>query len=305
MERGKRFWGALAVVCLVVGGCARLEKAAGLTSPAADPRPPTAIALSVLADSIYLLDPESGRQQTVAAGLADFQSGYAAWSPDRTLLAYGDAGIWLVNPGTLKAAKLVSGLSESMPAWSPKGKQLVYGDGTTAWIATIAAPKPVQLKMGPTLASFGFDWAPSAVIAFEGLQLTCPSPKGPCSSTDRSDIWTIHPNGTGLTQVTATGDASSPKWSPDASRILYVRTFAKPSLGSQLWVARANGTAPRALTGFRNVVAADWSPDGTRVVVIRASQVDQTLEVWVGNSDGTGMHVIADHVPGTSATVDW
>ena len=97
MVRGKRFWGALAVVCLVGAGCARLEKAAGLTSPAADPRPPTAIALSVLADSIYLLDPESGRQQTVAAGLADFQSGYAAWSPDRTLLAYGDAGIWLVN----------------------------------------------------------------------------------------------------------------------------------------------------------------------------------------------------------------
>ena len=93
MRRDRALATGLAFLCLVTGSCAGLRSNPKATATPIDPT--TAIAVSVLDQAVYLLDPTSGRQAQVAGNLSSFQSGYAAWSPDHRTLAYGDEGIYL------------------------------------------------------------------------------------------------------------------------------------------------------------------------------------------------------------------
>jgi tricorn protease-like protein len=76
-------------------------------------------------------------------------------------------------------------------------------------------------------------------------------------------IWTIRPDGSGLTQLIPAGDGHEPKWSYDGTRLLFVRSVGNPSgTASDIVVSRSDGSDARTLvTGGFNVNAS-WSPDG-------------------------------------------
>ena len=298
---------ALALSSLLVPGCSRFSSAVGLGQSASGPDPATAIALSVPGESIALVDPTSGNFVPIASVLTDFQSGYASWAPGHKALAYGNAGIIILNPVTQKGRWMLRGQSISMPAWSPDAKQIAYGNATAMWTsATAGKARPDRIFAHQGVAPFGMDWSSTGVIAFEGLRLNCDYAEG-CFSTNRSDIWLIRPNGSGLRQITRVGRATAPKWSPDGSQFLLVRSEArrKGATSSQLWVANANGGGMHRLTSAGNVLAADWSPTGAKIAIVRQGTVTNTLEVWIANADGTGLHPIATGIPGADATVDW
>jgi Tol biopolymer transport system component len=91
--------------------------------------------------------------------------------------------------------------------------------------------------------------------------------------SDRSgnyEIWTIRPDGTGLTQLTATPQTnrSGILWSPDASRLLYVQ---RSGLAWETYVIDA-GKPAQVLEELPEIGAADeyfaatsWSPDGEKL----------------------------------------
>src|SRR6266542_6127163 len=134
MKRGKLSGLALAFACLVLSACAPLQKVTGIPTTAPHPASRLPLAVSALADSIYLVDPGSGAVRTVASGLTDFQSGYASWSPDHRHLAYGNAGLLILDTDTGSRRRLIAGQSLSMPAWSRSGKQIAFGDGLSLWV---------------------------------------------------------------------------------------------------------------------------------------------------------------------------
>ena len=71
---------------------------------------------------------------------------------------------------------------------------------------------------------------------------------------------------TGATRVLVQGRdqrALTPAWSPDASRIAYVRATDAPN-DSHLWVVSASGGQPRGPLANASMVL-DWSSDGSRV----------------------------------------
>src|SRR5207244_608684 len=145
MVRGRRLPAVLALLALVATGCGRLTQAAGLSTPGGPPDPAHAIALSILDQSIYLVDPNSGRSEAIVPNLTSFQSGYASWAPNHRALAYGNGGVHIFNPATAKSVQLVPGQTVSMPAWSPKGKAIVYGSGVSSWVTPVANPTPLQI----------------------------------------------------------------------------------------------------------------------------------------------------------------
>jgi len=291
----------LALLCLLSGGCATLTGTG--SEGAVAPAPSTAIALSVLSDSIYLVDPATGRRAEIVGGLLDFRSGFAAWAPDHRRLAYANHAIQVVDFTGDSRSVLVEGDDLSMPSWGPQGDQVVYGDGTSVWRTRPGSP-PTRLRTPSTIAPLAMDWGRNGLIAFQGLARDC-SRSRLCPSTDRSEIWVLDPGRNLLEQITHVGHAESPKWSPDGSRILFIR---RPGTASgdarELWVVNADGSGAGKLGDVQNVVAADWSPDGLRLAMVTAT-APHTLRLWIARNDGSNARQLGEPVAGTEATVDW
>jgi Tol biopolymer transport system component len=292
----------LAVVSILAGGCARVQSPDSTTTPRA-PNPATALAVSVLADSIYLVDPATGQRAMARSGLSHFQAGFAVWSPDRWRLAYGDDGIFLLDPRTGQVWTVTRGKSVSMPAWSPDGRSIAYGDGISMWVTEVDRFDSVPVPLRATLAPLSMSWQPSEAIAFQGLRRDC-TRSSRCTSTDESEIWTVQADGTALRRLTDLGHAESPKWSPDGRQLLFVWR----ALGGErreLWVVGADGTEATQLLAANDVVAADWSPDGERVALVRTGESPGTLQVWLANRDGTDARPIGSSFAGFEASIDW
>jgi len=93
-------------------------------------------------------------------------------------------------------------------------------------------------------------------------------------------IWTIVPNGTGLTKLAKGQDA---RWSPTGI------VFDAPARGSdaELFVVRADGTGLRRLAATRTLEwPAAWSPDGRKILFTRAES-EHVSDVFVMNADGS------------------
>lgn len=94
-----------------------------------------------------------------------------------------------------------------------------------------------------------------------------------------SHLWMVEV-ATGAAQQPTCGEVSdsSPRWSPDAKRIAFLRTQDKRT---QIWVIPADGGEARQLTqlGEGSIGAPEWSPDGKRIAFThRPTHPDWTQE---------------------------
>lgn len=94
-----------------------------------------------------------------------------------------------------------------------------------------------------------------------------------------ADIFTVRRDGTGVQRLTFTGDAFSPRWSPDGGRILYWRN--RLEAGTQVWVMGPSGSHKRLLLSSRRGARFPaWSPDARRIV-FRADGARGTLQLFI------------------------
>jgi Tol biopolymer transport system component len=301
MRRGRRIVLPLALSCLMLGAC-------GLRGPdgsrASGPDPRTAIALSVLADAVYVVDPGTGSRVEAVTGLVDYQSGYATWAPDHVHLAIGNDGIFAIDFETQAQRTILQGKGLSMPTWSPDGRSLAYGNGASLWIVPWSQGTRTQVAVPATLAPLDMDWGPEGGIAFAGLRRDCAADYT-CPSTDQSDVWVVSPQVGRLFRLTRVEHAERPKWSPDGSRILFVRRGTGIGASGELWVMRANGSDVHRIGAMTDVLAADWSHDGRQLAIVRRGSAPRTLQVWIARDDASSARPVGTAVEGTDATIDW
>jgi WD40-like Beta Propeller Repeat len=300
MPRGNRIAFPLAFLCFALASCGH----AGVKAGRAPARTEPAILVSVFSDAVLLVDPATGARRTIASGLGDYQRGYASWDPKHQRIAYGDGRIVVADPRSGSSWTLVRGRELSMPTWSPDGESMAYGDGISLWMTAVDPPAPYRVAVPAILAPLEMAWSSTGVIAFEGLELDC-SMVTRCVSTGSSEIWTILPDGTGLTRLTHLGHAEKPKWSPDGHRLVFVRTYPGTPRRSEAWTMAADGSNPIRILPDEDVVAADWSPDASSLAVVRHGSEPNTLQLWVGRGDGSDLRRVGGPVPGTDATLDW
>jgi Tol biopolymer transport system component len=109
----------------------------------------------------------------------------------------------------------------------------------------------------------GVAWsADGSLLAFTG------------SKGDRSGIYTVRADGTGLRFLRGTRGGSEPVFSPDGRKIAFTRERLGNGffLGTTPWVAEVNGSRARRLADWRDgveYVPSSFSPDGSALAVTR------------------------------------
>lgn len=251
-----------------------------------------------------------------------------AWSRDGRKLAFvrGESPnrhIFVMNADGSGEARLTNDAAdESSPSWSPDGIRIVFASGHTGqqsrlYIANTDGSQVTALTSSDGLADFTGDdspsWSPATnrVVFARGV---------PSEASGGSAIFSISPDGTQLTRLTApttpTGRAIEPKWSPDGSKIAFVSGYPCAG-GHPLWVMNADGTeivnVGAGLTPDACIVRNPaFSSDGTRLifsVFFRCGSLNgcpYTLPpagLYSLNLDGSGFGtVVADE---TATSPDW
>ena len=203
-----------------------------------------------------------------------------AWSPDGSRIAYAygvsdptykdsfnyDQAIWIVSArgkGARQVTQLTPGTTwDSGPQWSPDGEKLVFAradvvknadavftvsvDGTG-----LAQATPWELNGGDAP-----DWSPDGKWLLFHAQ----------PSDGSSNVYEVHPDGTGLTNLTKQGPSGmhylSSSFSPDGRMIATARTPGTgPEHAADIVVLRADGSHARVVTKSPLwESAADWGP---------------------------------------------
>ncbi len=233
----------------------------------------TRIAYMVDWSSIWIANADGShpiRIATCVAPCADIDM--PAWSPDGTQLAVRTLDIegGFYTGSAIEVLDLASGVTRTVfapaapqyphwPRWSPDGHSMVvelerYDSvppaGTTE-IAPATAIGVIDLRQGPTTpptivtpwdihASYP-DWSPTeAQIVFDTYDL------GDYNETDEaSNLFTVHPDGSALTQLTTFGRsddrATQPFWTPDGQRIIFTWITRAEDHDAQVGFVDADG----------------------------------------------------------------
>jgi Tol biopolymer transport system component len=149
-----------------------------------------------------------------------------AWSPDGSLIAAssvktpdapGGAGIIVMAPDGSGARSLTEptdsdGLFPASPTWSPDSGRIAFLRKNGIYTVARDGSDPQLVLAMPRVTSVS--WSPDgALLAFAACQ---PVPAGLEGCTN--DIWTVHPDGSGITRVTHdVADDTTPTWLPASS----------------------------------------------------------------------------------------
>ena len=198
-----------------------------------------------------------------------------AWSPDGSHLAVSmDAGpiietgpwpgptrfgIAIVDVNSGKATQIVDNENavgqNRFARWSPDGKRLVfyraraknYGTIQTAvFVVDVDGSNLRQLTPWDMLAGDP-DWSPEGdLIVFST------HPLREFGALERSELYTMRPNGSGIKALTSNGEngprATEPRWTPDGKAILYTRVTQAETHRSIWVIDRKGGTDVPVLT---------------------------------------------------------
>ena len=247
-------------------------------------------------NAVYVTDEDDGdRSQLLDEPVGGEMA--PAWSPDGTLVAFAmnvaagpdpdtvdtNMEIFVMRSDGTGMRRLTDhpGL-DTNPAWSPDGSRIAFtrwpdgpasegGNRVAIWALNADGSGLERLTHGPGLADQA-EWSPDGErIAFSRY----------VTSKDAYAIFTIEARAEGVRRNLAVTDAphgvssTSPSWSPNGARIVFVRGRNQNRLAdSELYLVDPNGdNLERVTAEGGSYHDPTWSPDARSIAFIRDSRI--------------------------------
>ncbi len=227
--------------------------------------------MGAAARDLWITDADGGNPEHIVVCGACSVADEPAWSPDGATIAFHRQalvdGTWvstveLFDLATRTTRVVLQAPDDRFfgaPRWAPDSRHLVVEyihrregapfddlDGVALAIVDAAAAKPkAKVITDPSYWPANPDWSP------DGSRIVFFRPEDPANFDAEADLWTIKPDGTGLTRLTHYADqdayAVQPDWTPDGSRIAFVTGSVAGGDGVMATVA-ADGSDPQPAT---------------------------------------------------------
>jgi hypothetical protein len=208
------------------------------------------------------------------------------------IVATSDRGgtwdLWKITPGAGDPVRLTNhsaAQDQRSITWSPDGAKIAYWSNHTGdneiWVVNADGTGATNLTNNPAAGDANPSWS------HDGSKIVFQVGQG-----GQQTIWVMNADGSGVTQLTQNGDDRSPKWSPDGTKIAWVRDDG-------IYVMNSDGTGQTLLAAGE---APAWSPDGSQVAFMR------DWHIHLINPDGTNPRQLTDdpdHWDGNWGGPDW
>jgi Tol biopolymer transport system component len=201
------------------------------------------------------------------------------WSPDGTQVAFvgGPArasNLYIVEVSTHEVRQVAQGIARQGPiTWLPEGA--IDPSAVSSLPAATSTPEPTAP-------------VPAGTIVFA-------SSNGSNQEDEGVEIWTIVPDGSGLTRLTHNQFfEGNPAFSPDGTRIAF-RSYRPGDPNTQVYVMNSDGSDQHVLTDRRTGAGPTaWSPDGTRIAFVSSEGHGEPGGVFVMEADGSNQQLVAE-----------
>jgi Tol biopolymer transport system component len=207
------------------------------------------------------LDGSDLRPITEPPGATLASDASAAISPDGTRIAFSRAipgespRLYVVNVDGSGLRRVTEGsAAEISPAWSPAGTRIVFARTTNdrfdLFVVTPDGSGLTQLTDTPNADDDLPTWTTDGIFFTR-------------FADDDEDVWVMDPDGSnGRAFLVGQHDDSSPAWSPDLTRIAFVRDGRITIFDGENFELITDG-------GSLKDAGPSWSPDGTQIVFTR------------------------------------
>jgi Tol biopolymer transport system component len=188
------------------------------------------------------------------------------------------------------------------PAWSPDGSKIVFTVNSPdfssfkLWIMNADGTSQHPLfNENPGYNDFQGNWSPDGGrVIFR----RCNNAKDECS------IYTVKPDGHGLTQITQPSQNSKqnnfdvkPEFSPDGKTISF-SSFNRGGIQSGIYLMKPHGAGIQLITPTAlGAVDADWAPNGSKIAFWTHCCNSETSTIDTMNPDGTGITQLTSPAP--------
>ncbi len=238
-----------------------------------------------------------GSGQRALRGCPGFGPG--GWSPDSRHIVCGGYEEGLVIVDTADGSTTPLQDSGSAPAWSPDGSTIAFIDENRLFVVSAVGGARRRLGILKVAEDATPSWSPdSQRIAYIS----------PGNGLDRYALWTIRADGSGGRRVVQKVAGESPRWSPNGSRILFVKLLHNVSAVN---VVRPNGTGVHQVSISRvgeYVAEPAWSADGKLVLYNRGRfRAAEDSDIFAVSPAGHGGRALTHPFPagGSNFEAQW